>query len=338
MGTPDFAVPALNALVDFGCEVGLVITMPDRPAGRGKKLTPPPVKVRALELGIEVLQPERIKGDPSFVKRVSAVSPDLIVVAAYGKILQKDLLEIPPAGCINIHASLLPKYRGAAPVHRAVEHGEMQTGVTLMYMSEGLDEGDLIAKAALPIAGMNTGQVTERLARFGADLLIRELPSILAGCAGRVPQDHRDATYASQVDKAEGHIDFTADAKRIVCKIRAMTPAPGAYTTFAGERLGIIAARAVDAASEPASVSNIWDTTGKAANAFDVKDAVNELASVPDTGGLAGKILGVTGEGILVAAGSGQIVIERVKPAGGREMGADAFARGRRIASGSSFG
>jgi methionyl-tRNA formyltransferase len=321
MGTPDFAVPALKALVDFGCDVGLVVTMPDRPAGRGKKLMPPPVKICALEMGIEVLQPERIKGAADFALRVSAMSPDLIVVAAYGKILQEDLLKIPPAGCVNIHASLLPKYRGAAPIHRAVENGDRQTGVTLMYMSAGLDEGDLIARTVLPISGMNTGQVTEQLAHSGADLLIRELPAIVAGRAERVPQDHRAATYAPQVGKAEGRIDFSMDARRIVCKILAMTPAPGAYTTFAGDRLGIIAARTADVAGGQA----------------DCLDVAGEAADISGAADSAGKILGITEEGMVVATGSGRIVIERVKPAGGREMGADAFARGRRIEIGSSL-
>ncbi|MDR1028044.1 MAG: methionyl-tRNA formyltransferase, partial [Clostridiales Family XIII bacterium] len=222
MGTPEFAVPALSGLIRAGWDVALAVTQPDRPVGRGKKLTHSPVKRCALASGIPVAQPAVLRGNVEFIGRIADLRPDLIVVAAYGKILPRDVLEIPKLGCVNIHASLLPKYRGAAPIHRAVEAGERTTGVTLMYMTEELDAGDIIEAAGIGIAGMNTGQVYDLLAPLGARLLMDALPDIVAGTAGRTAQDCDAATYAPPVDKAEGHIDFAEPVRAIENRIRAM--------------------------------------------------------------------------------------------------------------------
>jgi methionyl-tRNA formyltransferase len=255
MGTPDFAVPALTLLFESGFEIPYVVTQPDRPRGRGHKLAPSPVKRRALELGLAVLQPETLRGNEAFADALRSAAPDLIVVAAYGKILPKEVLEITPLGCVNIHASLLPKYRGAAPIHRAIEAGEQETGVTLMYMSEGLDEGDMIAGSRISIGSLNTGQVTAQLAQTGAALLLSRLDEIAGGSVHPIPQDHASATYAHPVAKEEGHIDFSASADDVVRKVRAMNPQPGAYANLGGDKVRIIEAEAeTEASGGPAGV------------------------------------------------------------------------------------
>ncbi|MDR1953057.1 MAG: methionyl-tRNA formyltransferase [Clostridiales Family XIII bacterium] len=307
MGTPDFALPALSALVHEDWNVSLVVTQPDRPRGRGKSVTPSPVKLRASELCLPIAQPDRIKDNAEFVNLITDLHPDLIVVAAYGKILPRELLDIPRFGCVNIHASLLPKYRGAAPIHRAVEAGETETGVTLMYMAEELDAGDIIAAARIDIAGMNTGQVHDLLAPLGAKLLTDTLPAIVAGTAPRVTQDHDAATYAPMVRKEEGHIDFNAPACVIGNKIRAMNPAPGAYAFLDDMQMKIVRARVCE-------------------------DAPNaETAPKPGT------LLCVSQDGITVAARDGVVILDVIQAPGKKPLRVSEYLKGNAIDLGGVF-
>ncbi|MDR0817244.1 MAG: methionyl-tRNA formyltransferase [Clostridiales Family XIII bacterium] len=302
MGTPDFAVPALSLLFEAGYDITYVVTQPDRPRGRGHKLAPSPVKSKALELGLKVLQPERIRGDDDFVAALREASPDLIVVAAYGKILTKEVLDIPQLGCVNIHASLLPKYRGAAPVHRAIEAGEEETGVTLMYMSEGLDEGDMIASSSISVGAMNSGQVTDRLAQAGAELLISRMDLILSGRAHRTPQDDASSTYARPVSKDEGHIDFSDSARAVVRKVRAMTPQPGAFAYLGGEKVRIIEAECAGSNEETKTDAGMDDAPGTIEN-------------------------GET-DGVLVSTGKGLVVFKTIQMPGKKPVKVKDYLRG----------
>ncbi|MBQ6496871.1 MAG: methionyl-tRNA formyltransferase [Firmicutes bacterium] len=234
MGTPDFAVPALQALHEAGHEVACVVTQPDAVRDRGKKIRFSPIKEKAQELGIPILQPEKIKKNESFLEEIRGMAPDVIVVAAYGKILPKQLLDIPPLGCINIHGSLLPRFRGAAPIQAAIIEGDRETGVTIMRMSEGLDTGDMLAKASTVIDGKTGQDLHDELSVTGADLLIETLPK-LATLEGE-KQDDRLATYAPMISKQDGHVDFTGSAARIERTIRAFDPWPGTFA-FAGEKM-----------------------------------------------------------------------------------------------------
>ena len=201
MGTPDFAVPALEKIVSCGWDVPLVVTKPDRPASRGHKIQQCDVKKKALELGLAVESPEKVKNNPEFAARLREIAPDFIVVAAYGKILPKEILDIPAYGCINIHGSLLPKYRGAAPIQRSVLAGDPESGVTIMYMAEECDAGDMLAQRAIPIAGKTSEQVFDELSVLGADLLVECLPKIVSGELKGVPQDASLATHAAMIAK-----------------------------------------------------------------------------------------------------------------------------------------
>ncbi|MBQ2227764.1 MAG: methionyl-tRNA formyltransferase, partial [Firmicutes bacterium] len=213
MGTPDFAVPALEKIVSCGWDVPLVVTKPDRPASRGHKIQQCDVKKKALELGLAVESPEKVKNNPEFAARLREIAPDFIVVAAYGKILPKEILDIPAYGCINIHGSLLPKYRGAAPIQRSVLAGDPESGVTIMYMAEECDAGDMLAQRAIPIAGKTSEQVFDELSVLGADLLVECLPKIVSGELKGVPQDASLATHAAMIAKEEGQIDWDRSAK-----------------------------------------------------------------------------------------------------------------------------
>lgn len=246
MGTPDFAVPALEMLVDSDQDVKLVVTKPDKAQKRGKKVMASPVKIKAQELGIPVAQPDQVKGNEDFFNQVTNACPDLIVVAAYGKILPLDILNIPAFGAINIHASILPKFRGAAPIHRAVEKGEKETGVTLMYMSEGMDEGDMIAVSRTSVDGKTTGELHDQLAQMGADLLRSKLDDIQSGNIQAVSQDDRMATYAPMIEKEDAHIDFNKRGIEIERLIRAMTPFPGAFSYLDDKKVKIIEAEVLE--------------------------------------------------------------------------------------------
>lgn len=250
MGTPDFAVGTLEALVNAGHEVVLAVTQPDKPQGRKQILIAPPVKQTAEKLGIPVYQPKRVR-EPEALALLRGYEPELIVVAAFGQILPKELLDMPQYGCINVHASLLPKYRGAAPIQWAILNGDAVTGVTIMRMDVGLDTGDMIAKAEVAITPQDTGgSLFDRLAETGAKLCVETIPSIVDGTAVYTPQDEQAATKVGQISKKDGLIDFTRSAAAIECQIRGLNPWPSAYTSLGGKTLKIWSAQVSDRQTE----------------------------------------------------------------------------------------
>lgn len=250
MGTPDFAVPVLDAILKAGHEVGYVVTQPDKAKNRGKKVQFTPVKELAVTHNIEVLQPERIKESPETMEVLKAYKPDIAVVVAYGQIIQKELLDLPKYGCVNVHASLLPKLRGASPIHHAILQGEEETGVTIMQMAEGLDTGDMLTKVSLPIDGMNCEALHDKLAEMGANLLVDTLPMIEAGEVKPEPQDDALSSYAGLISKKDGVIDFTKTPEEIERQIRAFDPWPGAYCAYKGETMKLWKAEALDKESD----------------------------------------------------------------------------------------
>ena len=238
MGSPDFALPSLRSLAQNYQVVG-VVTQPDRASGRGREVKMPPVKMLALELGIPVLQPEKLRASEA-MEQLGTWSPDLIVVAAFGQILKKDLLDLPRFGCINVHASLLPRWRGAAPINAAILHGDEATGVTIMKMDVGLDTGPMLAKRSVRLSADDTADsVTETLSHLGADLLIETLPDYLSGKLTPQPQPDEGVTYAPMLKKEEGKLDFTRDIKELERQVRAFNPWPGAFMDFDGASLKI---------------------------------------------------------------------------------------------------
>ena len=245
MGTPDFAVPSLTALNREGCRIALVVTQPDRPKGRGRKRIPPPVKTAAEAFGCEVIQPESIRTD--WVSEcVERVEPDLFVVVAFGQVLPKYLLSIPSKGAINLHASVLPKYRGPAPIQRAILNMEKETGVTTMLLDEGLDTGDILLTQTIDIKPEDTGgTLHDRLADIGAELLIRTLRGLEKNELAPIPQDHSRATYAPLLKKSDGKIEWMLPAERIEAFVRGMTPWPGAFTFLQDKRLKLFKAGVV---------------------------------------------------------------------------------------------
>ena len=251
MGTPDFAVKALEALASTNNEIALVVAKADREKDRGKKMQSCPVKLKAIELGIPVETPEKIKGNDEFINKLKGIAPDLIVVAAYGKILPLDVLNIPRLGCVNIHGSLLPKYRGAAPIQRAVIEGAEKTGITLMYMGEGMDTGDMIAKVETTVDHKTSDELFVELADLGAKLLVEYLPKIEDGSAPREKQNDEDATYAPMVFKET--IDWTKSAHEIDCLIRGTQ----CQTVFDGQIMKIHAAKEGTGSGEPGTVIHV---------------------------------------------------------------------------------
>ena len=228
MGTPDFAVPSLAALHDAGHEIIYVVTKPDAVRDRGKKVKFSAVKEKALELGLEVLQPHKVKGNTEFMELLKRAEPDLIAVAAYGQILPKEILDMPKFGCVNVHGSLLPRFRGAAPIQRAIIEGDKETGITIMYMAEGIDTGDMLAKKSTPIADKTGQQLHDELAVIGAQLLVDTVPML--GVIKGEKQDESLATYAPMISKKDGKLDFSKKPEEIERLIRAFDPWPGAYT------------------------------------------------------------------------------------------------------------
>lgn len=295
MGTPDFAVPSLEALAAEGYRVVAAVTQPDRPVGRKQVLTPPPVKEAALRLGIPVLQPEKIKADEALAQ-VLALEPDLIVTAAYGQILPKRLLDAPRYGCINVHASLLPKYRGGAPIHKAIVEGETESGVTIMYMVEALDAGDMLSRVVVPIDERDTaGTLFDKLAAAGAKLLVETVPKLLAGEIVPEPQDHEAATYAPTLKRVDERVDWTRTARQVYNQVRGLNPWPVAFTTYGGK------------------VWKLWWVEMQA-----------------DDGQLAepGTIVAREEDGLVVACGSGAVKITELQPEGKKRMSARDFLRG----------
>lgn len=300
MGTPDFAVAPLKKLAASGYDVRLVVTQPDKARDRGKKVRPTPVKAAAEQAGIEVLQPEKIKNNDDFIEKIKEISPDIIIVAAYGKILPPQLLAIPPLGCVNIHASLLPRFRGAAPINRSIMAGDEETGVTLMYMEEGLDTGDMIAAAATRIERKNAEELYAELSELGAKLLIEYLPRIASGDIQPEKQDDSLACYAPMIAKEEGHIDFSGSAFKIDCFVRGMPLRPGAYADYNGVQLKIRGAMAVDMTSE----------------------------------GLPGTIIDIDSKNIYVACGEGVLAVTDIQLPGKKSVRVEDYLRGNSIEKG----
>ena len=243
MGTPDFAVPALVRLREEGYEIPYVVTQPDAVRNRGKKISFSPVKEKALELGIEVLQPEKIKKNEEFLEKIRDAAPDVIVVAAYGKLLPESILNLPPKGCVNIHGSLLPRHRGASPIQASIAAGDEETGVTIMYMEKGLDTGNMIAKASTPIDRKTGSQLHDELAVMGAELLVDTLPKLDEITAEE--QDDSLSTYAPMITKQDGHIDFESSPVTVERKIRAYDPWPGSFAYIGDKMYKIWKAEAV---------------------------------------------------------------------------------------------
>jgi len=257
-GTPDFAVPALESLLDSGHQVLAVYTQPDRPAGRGRKLQPSPVKSCALEHGVAVFQPESFR-ESAELERLAGFDADLMVVAAYGLILPTLVLATPRFGCINIHASLLPRWRGAAPIQRAILAGDQETGITIMQMAEGLDTGDMLASAKLPIeSNLTAADLHQQLKILGAELLVKTLANLEKGALELKHQDDSLATYASKLTKQEAKIDWTQDAETIQRQVRAYVPWPVSFTQLQGENLRIWAA-SIDATHNSSSPGEILE-------------------------------------------------------------------------------
>jgi len=324
MGTADFAVPALDALYGTGHRIALVVTQPDRVRGRGGRILPTPVGRYAETNGLSLCKPERLRGNEDFARALAQAAPDLIVVAAYGKLLPVSILDLPSLGCVNIHASLLPEYRGAAPVQRAILDGKSETGVTLMYMAEGLDAGDMIASAAISIDEMNAGELTDALAGLGAELLAAMLPALADGTAPRIPQDDGSATYAEKIGKTDGRLDLYGTAEDAARRVRAMTPSPGAYVLRGDERIVVTAARAIRTdryeACEAADDADMATCEEVAPGTATCEEAAPEAAP--------GTALCVSKKGIGVRMGEGILLIEALKMPGKRAMPVAEYLKG----------
>ena len=304
MGTPAFAVPSLKALAEDGrYDIVGVVTQPDRPAGRGNRLTACPVKEKALALGLPVFQFEKIRR-PEGVAQLRALAPDVAVTAAFGQILTQELLDIPVHGVVNVHASLLPGYRGPAPINWALVNGETEAGVTIMRTDAGIDTGDILRARSTPVGALETaGELTERLSALGAALLAETLPDYLAGRIVPVKQDPDRASYQPMLDKTMGEIDWTLSAREIANRVRGLNPWPCAYTDMPEGRLKLYLAKAVDGAGQPGAV----------------------LASGPK-------------EGLVVACGEGALEILELQAPGGKRMAARAYLMGRKIEKGTRLG
>ena len=300
MGTPHFAVPALELLCQEDYKVALVVTQPDRPKGRGRKLVPPPVKVKATALDLAVLQPATLKND-SFAEQITQLQPDFLVVVAFGHILPESILQLPKFGAINIHASLLPKYRGPAPIQWAVINAESYTGVTTMFMDQGMDTGNILLTQKEPILPDDTAATLhDRMAITGAELLIKTLKELAANKIAPIPQDHSKATYAPLLKKQDGHINWQKSAEKLEAFIRGMTPWPGAFTFHNEKRLKIIKATPI---SESVS-------------------------------GIPGTILKAFPDELRVATGKGALSILEIQGPSGKRLGIADFLRGYRLAPG----
>jgi methionyl-tRNA formyltransferase len=299
MGTPEFACPSLTALVEAGHDVVGVVTRPDRPVGRGRKLTAPPVKRTALEHGLPVLQIPRVNAKES-LETLRALSPDVVVVVAFGAILKTPLLNLAPRGAVNVHASVLPAYRGVAPVQWSLIHGQRHAGVTTMMMDEGVDTGPSLDRTLVDIhPGETAGELLARLAPLGGELLVQSLAGLEDGSLKPVPQPETGSSYAPRLEKVHGYLDLTRTATEVANQYRGVTPAPGARVFFGEEPL-----------------------------------LVGSLRPVPDVGGEPYTVLEIESRHLRVAAGEGAVDLIKVRPAGKRDMEGSAFARGRRLVTG----
>lgn len=350
-GTPEFALPALRALSEEGHDVVAVVTQPDRPAGRGRQVRPSPVKSLALEEGIPVLTPERPRGD-AFLEELRSFHPEISVVVAYGHILRPEVLDLPPRGSINVHASLLPELRGAAPVNWAVIRGLPETGVTIMRMTPGMDEGPILLQAETRIdPGESASELYQRLAELGAGALVEALGMMTAGIAEETEQDHAAATYAPKLSREGARIDWTLEAGRVSDFIRGMDAVPGAWTTLSGEVVKLFrpeplpddeGADDVGAQDEGAEARGADD---EAAEDGRTEDQVTERAGERPRetrsdwrGTPPGTLLAADPrDGIVVACGMGSLRIREVQPAGKRRMEAGAWVAGQRALVGRRF-
>lgn len=297
MGTPDFSVPLLSGLAEAGHEIACVVTQPDRAKNRGKRVQFTPVKERASELGIPVMQPERIKGNEVFLEAMKKYQLDIAVVVAYGQLLPKEVLELPRFGCINVHASLLPRLRGASPIQRAIVDGEEKTGVTIMQMAEGLDTGDMLAKVETSVERKNYEELHDELSIMGARLLLETLPLIEAGNITREKQDDNLSTYAGMIYKADGKIDFSKDSKVIDRLIRGFDPWPGAFCSYDDVTI------------------KLWS-----AEPLDTKSDI-----------LPGTILRVSGDGFEVACGKGTLLVKEIQIPGKKRVLVKDYLLGHKI-------
>jgi methionyl-tRNA formyltransferase len=305
MGTPEFSVPSLNMLVSEGYDIAAVVTQPDKPKGRGKKLCAPPVKEYALKKGIRVLQPDKIKTG-GFASQLREINPDLLITAAYGRILSKEILDIPRLGCINVHASILPKYRGAAPINWAIINGESTTGITTMYTDTGMDTGDILLIDKIAITDdMTAGELHDILAELGAKTLKDTLHHLEAGTLIRVPQDNKEATYAPMMEKTIGEINWAKPSNEIHNLVRGTNPWPGAYTFYNGEKM------------------KVWRTY---------------LLNRSGTDKKPGTIIGVSKEGIDVACADGVLRIKEVQFQSCRRMCVEEYICGHTIGEGEILG
>lgn len=250
MGTPDFAVPSLKSLHEAGHNISMVITQKDRRRGRGKKMQATPVKAKALELGLEVYQPDSVNSEET-IEKLKEIKPDCIIVIAYGQILRKEVLDIPKYGCVNVHASLLPKYRGAAPIHWAIIDGEKETGITIMQVDEGLDTGDMLSKREITIEGDDDSQsIHDKLSKLGSELIIETLENLEKGNIRKTPQDHELSSYASKLSKDTGKIDWNDSGEKIKNLVRGLKPWPSAYMRYGDENVKIHQVDIVDKFAE----------------------------------------------------------------------------------------
>ena len=262
MGTPDFAVLPLKKICEAGHEVVGVYTQPDRQKGRGKKFLPSDVKVAAEELGLNVFQPEKLR-EESVVEELRGLNPEIIVVAAYGQILSEDVLNIPKYGCINIHASLLPKYRGASPIETSIINGDEKTGITIMYMAKGLDTGDIIDQADIEIGLHNTETLTAELSKIGADLVVKVMADMEAGTAKRTVQNDEESCYCGKLDKAMGTVDWNKSAAEIERRVRGLYPWPCVSMTLDGKNLKVIDSEVVEVLDDSVPVGSVCEVTKK---------------------------------------------------------------------------
>ena len=301
MGTTDFGIPALENLVAAEHQVVAAICQPDRPNKRGNKVEILPLKAKALELGISVLQPEKIK-DPQFIKQLKCYEADVFIVAAYGQILSKEILEMPPLGSLNIHGSLLPEYRGAAPIQRAIIDGKAKTGVTIMQMGEGMDTGDMLSKVECPITENTTFQSLYRdLSVLGGALLIETLRKLAAGSLQPVPQDEMMATYAAKILKDTGHIDWAKTSRQILYLINGTDPTPGAYLIYQDEKIKCFRPEIL-----------IWEGQEKPGTILIADDR----------------------DGLVIKTEDGALKIDEVQAPGKKRMGATVFLRGKKLEMG----
>lgn len=315
MGTPDFAVATLEALCEAGFDIIAAVSQPDKPKGRHGILSPTPVKEKAMELGIPVFQPEKAK-DSEFIEKLRELAPDLIVVTAYGQILKKELLSIPKYGCINVHASLLPRWRGAAPVQWSIIEGDKVTGVTTMLMDEGLDTGDMLLKKEVEIGPKETGgSLFEKLAKAGGELIVETVKRLEAGELKREKQHEELMTYASMLDKHMGKINWNREAAEIERLIRGLDPWPGTYSFYEKKML------------------KLWD-----ADVIEDTEELSKESSVDTERAEAGSVVLASKKGLVIKTGKGFLKINELQPEGKKRMKAEEFLRGSRISEGTVLG